>query len=167
VKNIIDSTDNPRVGAVANVRNRRGVITAVDEYDSTPEGRFHLVTVEYTDSDGVPEDRLIWEREPGATITPPSALPKVSSTAPMHPHEFDAMLRATRWSAMLPYVDPDDDGPLDRLPISAPFHGAIHAPNERARSRRVTRRLASVGVALRGSEFHPEGLRRVAGSRRL
>ncbi len=125
MKNIIDSSANPRVGAVANVRNRRGVITAVDEYDSAPEGRFHLVTVEYTDSDGVPEDRLIWEREPGATITPPSALPKVSSTAPMHPHEFDAMLRATRWSAMLPYVDPDDDGPLDRLPISAPFHGAI------------------------------------------
>jgi hypothetical protein len=116
---------NPRVGAVANVRNRRGIITAVDEFDSAPEGRFHLVTVEYTDSDGVIEDQLIWEREPGAEVVPPSALPKVSDTAPMFPHEFDAMVRAARWSAMMPYIDPDGSGPIDRLPVSAPFHGAI------------------------------------------
>ncbi len=115
----------PRVGAVANVRNRRGIITAVDEFDATAEGRFHLVTVEYTDSDGVVEDQLIWEREPGAEVVPPSALPKVSSTPPMLPNEFDAMVRAARWSAMMPYVDPDGGGPIDRLPVSAPFHGAI------------------------------------------
>jgi hypothetical protein len=83
-------------------RNRRGIITAVDEFDATPEGRFHLVTVEYTDSDGVIEDQLIWEREPGAEVVPPSALPKVSTTAPMLPTEFDAMVRAARWSAMMP-----------------------------------------------------------------
>jgi hypothetical protein len=115
----------PRVGNVANVRNRRGIITAVDEFDAKPEGRFHLVTVEYTDADGVADDRLIWEREPNAEVVPPSALPKVSTVPPMPPHEFDAMLRAARWSAMMPYVDPDAGGPLDRLPISAPFHGAI------------------------------------------
>lgn len=115
----------PRVGAVANVRNRRGIITAVDDFFADGEGRIHLVTVEYTDSEGVIEDQLIWEREPNAEVVPPSALPKVSDTAPMMPHEFDAMLRAARWSAMMPYVDPDGGGPIDRLPVSAPFHGAI------------------------------------------
>lgn len=119
------SPNLPRVGAVANVRNRRGIITTVDEFDSGAEGRIHLVTVEYTDSDGVVDDQLIWEREPGAEVVPPSALPKVSDTAPMYPNEFDAMVRAARWSAMMPYVDPDGGGPIDRLPVSAPFHGAI------------------------------------------
>ncbi|HXI13809.1 MAG TPA: hypothetical protein VNM92_14370 [Thermoanaerobaculia bacterium] len=32
------SAVSPRVGAVANVRNRRGIITAVDEFDAAPEG---------------------------------------------------------------------------------------------------------------------------------
>jgi superfamily II DNA or RNA helicase len=39
--------------------------------------------------------------------------------------DFDALLRATRWSAAAPFIDPDGNGPLDRLPIASPFHGAV------------------------------------------
>jgi hypothetical protein len=56
----------------------------------------------------------------------PSALPDVPGQSPMLPEEFDALVRATCWTALTPYVDPDgSDGPLDRLPLASPFHGAI------------------------------------------
>ena len=38
----------PRVGAVATVRNRRGVISSIDPYDGDA-GRLHLVYLEYKD----------------------------------------------------------------------------------------------------------------------
>lgn len=43
----------------------------------------------------------------------------------MPPEDFDALLRAARWTAGSPFLDPDGEGPLDRLPISSPFHGAV------------------------------------------
>ena len=39
--------------------------------------------------------------------------------------DFDALLRASRWTAASPFLDPDSGGPLERLPISSPFHGAV------------------------------------------
>lgn len=39
--------------------------------------------------------------------------------------DFDALLHASRWSALSPYLDPDEDGPLDRMPVCSPFHGAV------------------------------------------
>jgi len=116
----------PRVGMLATVRNRRGIISAVEPSDGGAEGRVHLVTIEYTDADGTPEDQLIWEREPGARLLEPTSLPDVSKLAPMHSREFDALVRATRWIALTPFVDPDGrEGPLTRLPIASPFFGAI------------------------------------------
>ena len=115
----------PRVGMLATVRNRRALVTAVDPFQTGPGGTLHLVSVEYTDADGPPEDRLIWEREPGRDLLEPSALPRVSDEPPMPGRDFDALVRATRWSALSPYVDPDGTGLLDRLPVSAPFHGAV------------------------------------------
>lgn len=118
----------PRVGMLATVRNRRGLVTAVEPSDGGPDGTFHLVSVEYIDADGAPEDQLLWETEQdlGATTLEPSALPDVSGDGPMAPADFDALVRATRWTALTPYVDPDgSDGPLDRLPLASPLHGAI------------------------------------------
>lgn len=57
---------------LATVRNRRGLVTAVESYDALPEGRLHLVNVEYLDADGAPEDSLLWERESGASLLEPS-----------------------------------------------------------------------------------------------
>ena len=34
--------------------------------------------------------------------------------------DCDALLRAARWTAAMPFLDPDGSGPLDRLPIRSP-----------------------------------------------
>lgn len=116
----------PRIGMLATLRNRRGIVTAVEAYDGGIEGRIHMVTVEYTDTDGGPEDHVIWEREVGASLQEPAALPQIRDLPAMRGEEFDALVRAARWTAMTPFVDPDgSDGPLTRLPLIAPFHGAI------------------------------------------
>ena len=115
----------PREGALAILRNRRGLITSVQPSGHPRQERVHLVTVEYTDADGVLQDQVVWEREPGARIVEPSVLPQVSTDSPMPVAEFDALVRATRWTAISPFIDPDGEGPVTRLPVAAPFHGAI------------------------------------------
>lgn len=108
----------------ATVRNRRGVISSVEPFDGQ-SGRLHLVQIEYKDDQYPLEDRLLWEIEPTKTLLEPSALPNFSSSDPMPAEDFDALLRASRWTAAIPFLDPDGDGPLDSLPISSPFHGAV------------------------------------------
>jgi SNF2 family DNA or RNA helicase len=108
----------------ATVRNRHGVVSAVEPYDG-PAGRLHLVHVEYKDDQFPTEERLLWELEPNRKVLEPNALPGQGHSDPMPPDDFDAILRASRWSAANPYLDPDGDGPLERLPISSPFHGAV------------------------------------------
>lgn len=117
---------NPQPGMHATVRNRRALISAVDLHDGGVEGRFHLVSLEYLDPDGVSEDSLIWEREPRARLLEPHSLPDPTRDGPMSPVEFDALVRAVRWGALIPYLDPDGtEGPVDRLPLASPFQGAI------------------------------------------
>jgi superfamily II DNA or RNA helicase len=43
----------------------------------------------------------------------------------MPAEDFDALLRATRWSAATPFIAPDGSGPLGQLPLASPFHGAV------------------------------------------
>lgn len=120
-------TQVPSVGMLATVRNRRGIVSTVDAYDG-PDGRLHLVTVEYADGDGAPEDRLVWEREPEAHLVPPAALPQLENSAPMPGKDFDALVRATRWSALTPFLDPaQPEKPIGEPPLAAPFHGAVEA----------------------------------------
>jgi superfamily II DNA or RNA helicase len=114
----------PRIGMFATVRHRRGVTTGVEPFDG-PAGRLHLVHLDYKDDQLPREEKLIWELEPGARLLEPTALPNVGSGGPMPVDDFDALLRATRWSAAIPFLDPDGSGPLERLPISSPFHGAV------------------------------------------
>jgi SNF2 family DNA or RNA helicase len=109
---------------LATVRNRRGIVAAVEPFDSQ-EGRLHLVRVEYTDSDGVVEDTVLWERESGRDLLEPNALPQVQSEASMEPREFDALVRAARWAALTPFLHPDGSGRAPDAPISAPFFGAV------------------------------------------
>ncbi len=114
----------PRTGMFATVRNRRGIVSAVEPFDGEG-GRLHLVHLEYKDDQLPAEEQLLWELEPRKVLLEPTALPTVVSTAPMPGEDFDAMLRASRWTAATPFLDPDSSGPLDRLPISSPFHGAV------------------------------------------
>lgn len=113
----------PRIGMFATVRNRRGVVSAVEPFDGG-SGRLHLVHLEYKDDQFPLEEQLVWEIEPHSRLLEPTALPSCSAD-PMPPEDFDALLRAARWTATSPYLDPDGEGPVDRLPISSPFHGAV------------------------------------------
>lgn len=119
--------DLPRVGMLATVRNRRGVVSAVEPFGSgAKEGLLHLVTLEWADAGGNTEETVVWEREPFARLLEPKALPDVEGEPAMRPDDFDALVRSARWTAMRPFLDPDGgDGPLSRLPVSSPFHGAL------------------------------------------
>jgi hypothetical protein len=108
----------------ATVRNRRAVVAAVEPFDGE-SGRLHLVHLEYKDDQYPVEERLLWELEPRKMLLEPTALPNITTSDAMPGEDFDALLRATRWTAASPYLDPDDEGPVDRLPISSPFHGAV------------------------------------------
>lgn len=115
----------PREGMMAVIRNRRAMIAGVQPFDADEAGRYHLVEVEYTDGTGAEADQVLWEVEPGTEVLEPAALPRVEDTAPMDPREFDAMVRASRWSALtpsLPFSGLDDDRP----PLAAPLYGAIY-----------------------------------------
>lgn len=115
----------PREGMMAVVRNRRAMITGVQPFDAGDAGRVHLVEVEYSDGLGAETDRLLWEVEPGADVLEPAALPRVDDSAPMEPRGFDAMVRASRWSALTPSL-PFSGLVNDRPPVAAPLFGAIH-----------------------------------------
>lgn len=108
---------------IATVRNRRGLITSVEPYDTPTEGRLHLVRVEYTDHDGGPDDVLLWERERNATLLEPTALPRVGDEAPMPAADFDALVRATRWTALTPFNGSQNGSTPHR--VAAPVFGAI------------------------------------------
>jgi hypothetical protein len=115
----------PRVGMLAKLRNRRGVIASVEPYDGATEGRLHLVRIEYTDTDGILEDTILWEREVSTDLLEPSALPRVESDPSMDPGEFDALVRATRWEALRPFLDPKGSSQKSEFSIASPFFGAV------------------------------------------
>ena len=111
---------------LATVRNRRGVVAAVEPFDGG-KGRLHLVHLEYTDDHAPAEERLLWELEPSRHLLEPNALPDPAHAGgPMPADDFDALLRAARWTALSPYLDPGDgDGRARREPIASPFHGGV------------------------------------------
>lgn len=118
------TSPNPEVGMLAIVRKRRGLITEVRPYSARDEGVHHLVRLDYQDDSVPSSEELLWELEPHRKLLEASELPNMSSPA-MQAEEFDAMVCAARWTSLSPYVDPDGSGPLDRLPVTSPFHGSI------------------------------------------
>ncbi|MEH2093397.1 DISARM system SNF2-like helicase DrmD [Nostoc sp.] len=115
----------PQVGMLATVRNRRALVASVEPFGGTPEGQLHLVRLEYTDLDGIPEDSIIWEREINATLLEPTAVPQVATQPPMPATDFDALQRAARWTALSPFLNPDRTTPEPHSPIASPFFGAV------------------------------------------
>ena len=114
----------PLPGMFATIRSRLGVVMSVSPHDSREGGRTHLVHIDYKDDSFPSEERLIWELEPQAVCQHPNRLPDAGH-APMDSQDFDAVLRSARWTATMPYIDPDQGGPLDRLPVCAPLMGAV------------------------------------------
>ncbi|MBU0550836.1 DISARM system SNF2-like helicase DrmD [Myxococcota bacterium] len=118
------TTPQPREGMMAVVRNRRAMIMGVKPHDAGELGRFHLVELEYTDGAAVETDEILWEVELETDVLEPAALPDVEEDAPMSPREFDAMVRASRWSALTPSL-PFSGLAEDRPPLAAPLYGAL------------------------------------------
>ena len=116
----------PQVGMLATVRNRRAVISSVEPYDQTADGKvLHLVSLEYTDSDGERDETLLWETEYQPTVLEPNAMPAVETESPMRLDEFNALQRATRWGAATPFLQARDVNARADLPLSAPVYGAL------------------------------------------
>lgn len=109
---------------VATVRNRRGIIAAVRPFGAE-RGQLHLVRLEYRDDQYPLDEELLWELEPRKQLLEPTELPQVRRGDPMPADDFDALVRAARWTALSPYLDPDGSGPLGALPVVSPFHGAV------------------------------------------
>jgi superfamily II DNA or RNA helicase len=114
----------PLPGMFATIRSRLGVVVAVSAHDAREGGRSHLVHIDYKDDSLPREEKLVWELEPHAVCQHPNRLPDASQGA-MNPEDFDAVIRSARWTATMPYIDPDKDGPLDRLPVCSPLMGAV------------------------------------------
>ncbi len=113
---------------LATVRNRRGVIAAVEPFeDPATSSQLHLVTVEFSDADGDTEESLLWERERAPVVLEPNALPRVDVEPPMQMSEFLALQRATRWSAITPFLSAHSPDERSQLVPTAPVHGAISA----------------------------------------
>ena len=121
------ATMPPREGMMTVVRNRRALITAVHPTAADEQKRLHLVEVEYTDGVGAESEQLLWEVEVGASLVEPNALPLVTDHGPMEPAEFDALVRATRWSAITPSL-PFSGLAEDRPPLASPLFGARGVP---------------------------------------
>ncbi|MDQ1335039.1 MAG: hypothetical protein QG552_1989 [Thermodesulfobacteriota bacterium] len=68
---------------------------------------------------------MLWELEPYKNLLEPTALPSAAGADPMPPEDFDALLRASRWVAALPYLGLHNGDAPGRIPISSPFHGAL------------------------------------------
>lgn len=105
------------------VRNRLGVILDVREFGGQQE-RQYLVRVNYKDSFTPEIEDVLWNIEPGVELLEPTALPRCDSP-PMSHQEIDALVRSCRWNASQPYLDMNCFGAQHRLPIAAPFYGAV------------------------------------------
>jgi superfamily II DNA or RNA helicase len=118
----------PRVGMLATIRNRRGVISAVEPFAGPNSSRLlHLVTIEFSDADGDAEESLLWERERAPVVLEPNALPRVDAEAPMAMPDFLALQRATRWSAITPFLSAESPDKRGEPVPTAPVYGAVSA----------------------------------------
>lgn len=109
---------------LAVVRRRRGIISEVRDFDSGAQGRLHLVRMEYKDDARPAGEELIWELEPSKKLLEPTEIPSAESP-PMPPDDFDALVRAARWTAISPYTRLEGDSSDRIIPVCSPFHGAL------------------------------------------
>lgn len=67
----------PRVGQFTTVRNRRGIVVAVEPFEG-PSGRIYLLQIDFKDDQLPVEEQLLWELEPRARLLEPTELPRAS-----------------------------------------------------------------------------------------
>lgn len=116
----------PRIGLYAYIRSRWGIITNVEPFDTRgPEGTQHIVTIEYGTADGGGNDIVLWEREADARVLEISKIGDLSSTNPMDPDYYAAMISAARWNALTPFLSPFSTSERARNFVASPLFGAV------------------------------------------
>jgi hypothetical protein len=76
---------------------------SVEPFDAGPDGRLHLVRVNTRTLMVCRKTPCSGSREQGATLLEPTSFPR-SPTRSNTPDEYDALIRATRWSAITPFL---------------------------------------------------------------
>lgn len=114
-------TTIPRPGMLARVRNRFAMIRSVQEQADVDNEVSRLVDVEYLDNNLPQDDQLLWELEVDPFVLESRTPPKIVETSPMPRRDFKAILRAAKWTALLPY-QPIKAG---ARPVVAPLMGAV------------------------------------------
>jgi SNF2 family DNA or RNA helicase len=92
----------PEVGQAVRIRNRLSTVRAVEPYDSrSPQGRLHIVDLEYLDDFRYPEtEQLLWEVEATAEPLGKTTLPGVDANRPDSPDALQAFVNAHRWTRL-------------------------------------------------------------------
>lgn len=92
----------PEVGQAVRVRSRLATVRAVEPYDSrSPQGRLHIVDLEYLDDFRYPEsEQLLWEVETTAEPLGRTTLPAVDANRPDSPKALQAFVNAHRWTRL-------------------------------------------------------------------
>lgn len=104
------------------------MISAVDPFAARHDAQLlHMVTIEFSDSDGEAEETLLWEREREPVLLEPNALPRIALDAPMRMRDFLALQRATRWTAVTPFLSARSPQTRAELVPTAPVYGAVSA----------------------------------------
>jgi hypothetical protein len=115
--------DPPEIGQLAEVRQRRWIVTDVRASTLTTSpiesastnGHQHLVSLSSIEDDGLGEElQVVWELEPGARVHERVSLPE--PTGFDTPHRLDAFLDAVRWGAT---------STADIRTLQAPFRSGI------------------------------------------
>ena len=83
---------------LAIVRRRRAVVSEVKPFIGE-RGVLHVVRLDYKDEHRPLTEEVIWELEPARRLLEPNELPRPSDP-PMPTGDYDALVRASRWSAM-------------------------------------------------------------------
>jgi SNF2 family DNA or RNA helicase len=139
---------NPRIGMLARIRNRFGLIKSVTPNDSrSAEGIFHSVNIDYFDSETPSEETVIWERETNLHLSEPKSFPKVTDTNPMPLDLFRSLMHACQWSAMAPMLSKDQRPFIsEKQPICSPVYGSIQVEDFQLYP--VAKAMASSRVAM-------------------
>ena len=122
------SSDIPRAGQMVIIRERPAVVRDVVTWplqSSSGVAQTHAVDIEYIDGWDFPaSDRLIWERELGATVVSRSTMPQIDRAPPDDVAIFDAMVQAFRWETAnrLAASRADD---VNALRLLSPWQSAV------------------------------------------
>ena len=120
----------PEIGQFVRVRKRPAIVRNKVEFsEATTSKRLHMLDIEYFDGyDHPPEDRVVWEKEIGATPYSVLDFPNIDnpSNPPDKPERYHAFMNALTWTSHGKISLHDThDVQLPRFSLMSPWFSAI------------------------------------------